>query len=406
MSDLKKDLSMFYKYMIPFYQPRSIIPIKGKGCYLWDQNGKQYVDFSGGIAVLPLGHSHYLLNRVLKKQSKYLWHISNIFTNIPSLDLAKKLVQSSFADYVFFANSGAEANEAALKIALYYAAIKYNKKKNNIVSFYNSFHGRTLFTVSVGGQSRYSSVFNSNIIFGGINHIAFNNIIEIEHVINSKTCAVIVELIQGEGGIIPAELFFIRKLRELCNIHNVLLIFDEVQTGIGRTGTLFAYEQYNVCPDIMTLAKSLGGGFPISAVLTTKEIAVSLHPGLHGTTYGGNPLACSIANAVLDIVNQDSFLKSIRRKSLFFIKKIKKINSKYNFLKTIRGKGLLLGIELNQDCNFSIKDVIETTQKNGLILLHAGKNVLRIAPPLNISYKDISMGLERFDQSLKELSYC
>ncbi|QCI26934.1 acetylornithine/succinylornithine family transaminase [Buchnera aphidicola (Thelaxes californica)] len=399
------NINTFNKVMIPFYQPRSFIPVKGKGCYLWDQQGKKYIDFSGGIAVLPFGHAHPKLNKILHIQSKKLWHISNIFTNEPALMLAKKLVDHSFADCVFFSNSGAEANEAALKIALYYASHYYDNTKNNIVSFNNSFHGRTIFTVSVGGQSKYSSVFNSNIYNKNIKHISFNNIQHIEKMINIKTCAVIIELIQGEGGVISADKSFIKKLRELCNIYDVLLIFDEVQTGIGRTGTLFAYEQYEVIPDILTTAKSLGGGFPISAVLTTNKISKILYPGLHGSTYGGNPLACSIAIVILDMINNRKLLNLIKKKFLFFSKKINKINKLYNFCEEIRGKGLLLGILLKKNCYFSITEIMYYAEKEGLILLSAGSNVIRLAPPLNISYKDINFGLYLFEKSLQKLFF-
>ncbi|QCI18486.1 aspartate aminotransferase family protein [Buchnera aphidicola (Aphis nasturtii)] len=390
----------FNNFILPFYNPPSFIPIKGKGSRIWDQQGKEYVDFSGGIAVTSLGHCHPLLNKVLNYQSKKIWHTSNIFTNEPALRLAKKLVLSSFASHVFFANSGAEANEAAFKLARYYATKKYDVKKNNIISFYNSFHGRTLFTVSVGGQSKYSDFFGPKPL--GIQHAEFNKIETVKNIINKNTCAIVLELIQGEGGIIPASKSFVRELRCLCNKYNALLIFDEVQTGIGRTGKLFAYEHYGIEPDILTIAKSLGSGFPISAMLTTSKIQSVITPGIHGTTYGGNPLACAIAEATINIINTKNILSGVKQKLKRILFELNIINKRFKLFTEIRGMGLLIGIVLESKFVKKIHDILHFSFLEGVIFLTAGKNVIRMAPSLIISESDIVEGMNRFYRALKK----
>ncbi|CAL4325863.1 aspartate aminotransferase family protein [Buchnera aphidicola] len=390
----------FDKLILPFYDPASFIPIKGKGSRIWDQQGKEYIDFSSGIAVTSLGHCHPLLNKILSQQSKKLWHISNIFTNEPALRLAKKLISSSFASRVFFANSGAEANEAAFKIARYYSSKVYHLKKNKIISFYNSFHGRTFFTVSVGGQSKYSDYFGPKP--PSIMHAVFNKISTIKDIIDNNTAAVVMELIQGEGGIIPATIPFVREIRKLCNKYNALLIFDEVQTGIGRTGKLYAYEHYKVKPDILTIAKSLGGGFPISAMLTTNKIISVIKPGIHGTTYGGNPLACSVAESVMDIINTKKILLGVEKKLKKILFELEIINKRFGLFKEIRGKGLLIGIVLHSEFVKKIHDIIRLAFLEGVIFLTAGHNVIRLAPSLIISKKDITEGMKRFYRALEK----
>ncbi|QCI21241.1 aspartate aminotransferase family protein [Buchnera aphidicola (Hyperomyzus lactucae)] len=389
----------FDKLILPFYNPVSFIPVKGKGSRIWDQDGKEYIDFSGGIAVTSLGHCHSLLNKALKKQSKMLWHVSNFFTNEPTLKLAKKLTSFSFASKVFFANSGAEANEAAFKLARYYSCKRYNLKKNKIISFYNSFHGRTFFTVSVGGQSKYSDSFGPKP--SGIIHASFNDINTVKNLINEHVCAIVVELIQGEGGIIPATKSFIKELRLLCNQHNIILIFDEIQTGIGRTGKLFSYEHYGVTPDILTLAKSLGGGFPISAMLATDEIASVIKVGIHGTTYGGNPLACAIAESVIDIVNTEKVLSGVEKKFKQIVFELNIINKHFNIFEEIRGRGLLIGIVLKSKYSYKIREILKFSFLEGVIFLTAGNNVIRLAPSLIISKIDIIEGMKRFHRALE-----
>ncbi|AYN24556.1 aspartate aminotransferase family protein [Buchnera aphidicola] len=390
----------FNKLILPIYNPAFFIPVKGKGSRIWDQKGKEYIDFSGGIAVTSLGHCHPVLNKVLSQQSKKLWHISNIFTNEPALRLADKLISSSFASRVFFANSGAEANEAAFKLARYFSSKKYSLKKNKIISFYNSFHGRTFFTVSVGGQAKYSDFFGPKP--PAIMHAKFNEIDSVRNIIDNNTCAVVMELIQGEGGIIPAEISFVREVRELCYKYNALLIFDEIQTGIGRTGKLYSYEHYEVQPDILTIAKSLGGGFPISAMLTTDKIASIIQPGIHGTTYGGNPLACSVAESVIDIINTKKILLGVEKKLKKIIFELNIINKRFNFFTEIRGKGLLIGIVLRSELSEKIYDILNSLFLEGVIVLTAGKNVIRLAPSLIISKGDIVEGMKRFYRALEK----
>lgn len=392
---------MYNKYYLPFYSPASFIPVKGSGSRIWDQQGKEYIDFSGGIAVSSMGHCHPKLIKRIKYQSKLLWHTSNFFVNEPQLKLASKLIYSSFASYVFFANSGAEANEAAFKLARAYCICKFGPQKTKIISFYNSFHGRTLFTVSVGGNFNYSSQFGP--IPKDIIHVPFNDLDAVKAVMDESVCAVVLELIQGEGGIIPADVSFVKGVRYLCNKYNALLILDEIQTGVGRTGTLFAYEQYNVIPDMLTIAKSLGGGFPISALLTQKKIFSIIQQGMHGTTYGGNPLACSVAEMVLDFVNRKQILDGVIKRSKFFVQKIHEINNDMKLFKDIRVRGLLIGLELIPELSISMSEILSICSEYGVLIISAGKNVIRLAPSLIISYIDISEGMYRFWKALKKL---
>ncbi|QCI20655.1 aspartate aminotransferase family protein [Buchnera aphidicola (Brachycaudus cardui)] len=393
----------FNKLILPVYNPLSFVPVKGIGSRIWDQQGKEYIDFSGGIAVTSLGHCHPLLNQVLKEQSERLWHLSNVFTNEPALRLAQKLVSSSFASRVFFANSGAEANEAAFKLARYYSSQVYNVQKNKIISFYNSFHGRTFFTVSVGGQLKYSNNFGPKP--SGIMHASFNDIETVKSLIDHDTCAVVVELIQGEGGIIPATVSFIKDLRVLCNQYNALLIFDEIQTGIGRTGKLFAYQHYNIIPDILTLAKSLGGGFPISAMLTTKKIVSIITPGIHGTTYGGNPLACAVAESVINIIDTKKVLSGVQEKFEHIKSELNVINKRFKLFKEIRGRGLLIGIVLKSEFSNKIREILNFALLEGVIFLTAGNDVIRLAPSLIIDKIDITEGMKRFYRALEKVLY-
>ncbi|QTM69015.1 acetylornithine/succinyldiaminopimelate transaminase [Buchnera aphidicola (Hormaphis cornu)] len=390
---------MYDQFFLPFYAPFDFIPVKGVGSRVWDQQDKEYIDFSGGIAVSCMGHCHPKLLKTLAYQSKLIWHTSNFFVNEPQLRLASKLIQSSFASHIFFSNSGAEVNEAALKLARYYSIHKFGLKKVKIISFHNSFHGRTLFTVYVGGNLSYSKPFGFS--FKDIVHLPFNDLDTFSKVINDSFCAVIIELVQGEGGIIPADFLFIQEVRSLCNKYNVLLILDEVQTGIGRTGTLFAYEQYGIIPDMLTIAKSLGGGFPISALLACKKISDIIKKGLHGTTYGGNPLACSIAETVLDFINTKKILSGVIKRSKIFSKKIHMINKAIKIFKEIRIKGLLIGLEFVPEVSIDIKKILKIFSNEGVLVLSAGTNVIRLAPSLIISYEDIDEGMDRFLKAVK-----
>ncbi len=389
----------FDQYMIPTYAPAPFIPVKGKGSVITDQQGKEYIDFTGGIAVNALGHSNEKLKKALHEQADSLWHLGNGYTNEPVLTLAKTLVENTFADKVFFCNSGAEANEAALKLARKYGHDNHSSSKNQIVSFTNSFHGRTLFTVSAGGQPKYSQDFAP--LPGGIQHVGFNDLEAAKAVIGKNTCAVIVEPIQGEGGVVPAHLEFLQGLRALCDEYDALLIFDEVQTGVGRTGLLYSYMHFDVKPDVLSTAKALGGGFPIAAVLTTDKFASTFSAGSHGTTYGGNPLAAAVGNAVLAEVNQPAFLQGVRDRHDLYLSRLNQINEKLGVFKEIRGLGLLIGCELTDEHSGKAKLISNLAAEEGVIFLIAGPNVIRFAPALNIPEQDIETGLLRFTNALK-----
>ncbi|MDC9613329.1 aspartate aminotransferase family protein [Xenorhabdus khoisanae] len=389
----------FDQYMVPCFSPAKFIPVKAKGSRVWDQEGKEYVDFAGGIAVNALGHANDELKDTLISQIEKIWHIGNGYTNEPVLKLAKSLVENTFADKVFFCNSGAEANEAALKIARKYALDKYGSHKNEIISFENSFHGRTLFTVTVGGQPKYSQDFAP--LPQQITHLPYNDITAIKAHISEKTCAVIVEPIIGEGGVIPAEPAFLKALRELCDQHQALLIFDEIQTGVGRTGYLYAYEETGVEPDILTTAKGLGGGFPIGAMLVRQHIAEVFQPGSHGTTFGGNPLAAAVANKVIELVHQPEFLAGVKERHHEFFQRMSALNQRYQVFSELRGKGLLLGAELDKKYQGKAKNLTNIAAEEGLIALIAGPDVLRFAPALNIEQQDIDDGFIRLENALK-----
>ncbi len=387
--------------MLPIYSPAQFIPVRGQGSRVWDQQGKEYIDFAGGIAVVALGHCHPALVDVLKQQGEKLWHISNIFTNEPALILARKLIDATFAERVFFANSGAEANEAAFKLARHYAITRHSPYKTKIIAFHQGFHGRTLFTVSVGGQPKYADGFGPKP--ADIIHVPFNDLDAVKAVIDDHTCAVVLEPVQGEGGVTPAAPAFIRGLRELCDKHQVLLVFDEVQSGMGRTGKLFSYMHYDVAPDIITTAKALGNGFPISAMLTTENIASAMTPGTHGTTYGGNPLACAVANVAFDIINTPAVLEGVEKRHNLIVNFLNDINQKYSIFGEIRGKGLLIGAELKAPYQGKAKDILQLAAENGLMLLSAGGDVLRFTPSLIISEEEIAQGMERLEQAINQL---
>lgn len=389
---------LFDEVMVPNYNPAATIPVKGLGSRLWDQTGAEFIDFAGGIAVNVLGHCHPELVKTLQEQSEKIWHLSNVLTNEPVLRLAKKLTQATFAEKVYFANSGAEANEAALKLARRYAVDNFGAEKNQIIAFNQGFHGRTFFTVTVGGQAAYSDGFGPKP--SAIDHIDYNDLTALETLISDKTCAVMMEPIQGEGGVVSPETEFVKGVRALCDKHNALLIFDEVQSGMGRTGDLYAYMGLDVVPDILTTAKSLGGGFPIAAMLTTTDIAKHLKVGTHGSTYGGNPLGCAVAEKVLDIVNTPEVLNGVKHKEQLFRDGLDKINGKYDCFSEIRGKGLLLGAVLNDKYAGRSRDFLVAAAAESLMCLVAGTNVVRFAPSLIISDEDITEGLARFERAV------
>ena len=393
--------SDYDRVMMPNYAPVQMIPVRGEGSRLWDQQGREYIDLAGGIAVNALGHAHPQLVEALTTQAGLLWHVSNILTNEPALRLAHKLAAATFADKVFFANSGAEANEAAFKLARRWAHNTHGADKHEIIACTNSFHGRTLFTVSVGGQPKYSQGFGPAL--QGITHVPYNDIEALRQAVSERTCAVVIEPIQGEGGVIPADPAYLQAARELCDAHQALLVFDEVQSGMGRTGKLYAYMQGDVAPDILTTAKSLGGGFPIAAMLATAEVASHLEVGTHGSTYGGNPLGCAVAERVLDIVNTPEVLTGVAEREQQLREGLLALAERHGVFSHVRGSGLLLGAVLSDAWEGRAKDIQAAAERHGLLVLQAGPNVMRIAPSLVIPQADITEALARLDQALAEL---
>lgn len=379
----------FDEVLVPTYAPAAMVPVRASGLDVWDQEGKQYLDFTSGIAVSSLGHCNPVIVEALTRQANTLWHVGNGYTNEPVLRLASALIEATFADRAFFANSGAEANEAALKLARKYAHGKFGAHKSRIVSCYASFHGRTLFTVSVGGQSKYTEGFEP--LPPEINHINYNDIESARAAIKDDVAAVIIEPIQGEGGVIPGDIAFLKALRELCDQTGALLVFDEVQSGVGRTGTFYDYMNVGVTPDILTSAKALGNGYPIGAMLTTNEIAQYLSVGSHGTTYGGNPLATTIALAVVEQINQPAFLARVKEASAKVFANLEKLVADYpQLFGKARGKGLLIGLPMAEGYKGRSKDYTKVCEKLGLMLLIAGPDVVRLAPALVVSDEQIA----------------
>ncbi|HED3064930.1 TPA: aspartate aminotransferase family protein [Kluyvera ascorbata] len=384
----------FDQWMMQVYAPAPFIPVRGEGAWLWDQEGKGYIDFAGGIAVNALGHAHPAMVRALTEQATKFWHTGNGYTNEPALRLAKQLIDATFADRIFFCNSGAEANEAALKTARKFAHDRFGAHKSGIVAFKNAFHGRTLFTVTAGGQPAYSQDFAP--LPPDVRHGIYNDLESARMLIDDSTCAVIVEPIQGEGGVIPATPAFLRELRELCDRHHAVLIFDEVQTGVGRTGELYAYMHYGITPDLLTTAKALGGGFPIGALLAREEVASVMTVGTHGTTYGGNPLACAVAGEVLSIINTPAVLSGVKQREQWFKERLQAINAQFGLFNEIRGIGLLIGCALRDEYAGKAKQISLLAAEEGLMVLIAGANVVRFAPALIVNEEDVTLGLNRF----------
>ncbi|AWL05662.1 acetylornithine/succinyldiaminopimelate transaminase [Massilia oculi] len=378
----------FDEVLVPTYAPAAMVPVRASGLDLWDQEGKHYLDFTSGIAVTALGHANPEVNEALTKQLNTLWHIGNGYTNEPVLRLASALIDATFAERAFFCNSGAEANEAALKLARKYAHGKFGPHKSRIVSCLSSFHGRTLFTVSVGGQPKYTEGFEP--LPQDLSHIPYNDIEAARAAITDDVAAVIVEPIQGEGGVIPGNPDYLKALREFCDKTGALLVFDEVQSGMGRTGSLFAYEQMGVVPDVLTSAKALGNGYPIGAMLTTSEIAQYLAVGTHGTTYGGNPLASSVGLKVLELINQPAFLGRVKEASAKVMANLQQLAADYpQVFGQPRGMGLLIGLPMAEGFKGRSKDYTKLCEKLGLMLLIAGPDVVRLAPALVVSDEQI-----------------
>lgn len=386
------------QYLTPNFSFAPMLPERGAGSRVWDKQGREYIDLAGGIAVNALGHCHPALVAALGEQAQKLWHISNLYTTEAAQNLAKRLTEHTFADKVFFCNSGAEANEAALKLARKYARDRFGDGKNEIIACVNAFHGRTLFTVSVGGQPKYSQDFAP--LPEGIRHIPFNDIAALQAAVSDKTCAVIIEPVQGESGVLPAEAAFLHAAREACDRHQAALIFDEVQTGMGRTGHLFAYQAYGIEPDILTSAKALGSGFPIGAMLTTQQLAPSFGPGTHGSTFGGNPLACAVASAAFDIINSEETLANVRRQGEKLRVRLQDLGARYGVFECVRGQGLLIGCVLAEAYRGRAGELNAAALQEGVMALVAGGDVLRLAPSLLLDDADLEEGLVRLERAV------
>ncbi len=385
-------------YLAKNYNRKKISFKYGRGSYLYSTGGKKYLDFVSGIAVNSLGHANPKLVKSIKDQSKKLWHVSNAFQIPEGEKLAKKLCKRTFADFVMFQNSGAEATEAAIKVARRYFFSIGKPNKNRILCIKNSFHGRTLAAIYASGSKKMTEGFGPKVT--GFDHFKFGDHNSLKKKINKNTAAIMVETIMGEGGIKVIPDWCLRELRVICNKRKILLILDEVQCGIGRSGDFFAFEKSKVKPDIVPIAKGIGGGFPIGAVLMNKKVATAMVPGTHGSTFGGNPLAMSVGNTVMDIISNKSFLNNVKSLSKYFLLKLNKIKKKYpNTIKEIRGRGLLIGIQLYKDQSEFIKKLMD----NQLLTIRAGENVVRILPPLNVKKSEINIALKVIEKVCSEI---
>lgn len=368
--------------------------LKGKGTYVWNEKNEAYLDFTSGIATCNLGHVPDQVTQKLHQQLDTLWHCSNLYEIPSQTKLAEGLIQHSIFDQAFFCNSGAEANEAALKIARKYAKDHGHPERTSVVSFKNSFHGRTYATLSVTGQEKVQIGYEP--LMPGVRSLLFNEITDLGKIHNGKTAAVLLELVQGEGGVNPAQKEWLHSLQDICNKHDILLMVDEIQTGMGRTGTLFAYEQYGIEPDVMTLAKGLGSGFPIGAMLAKKHIAASFTPGTHGTTFGGNPLAATAGMATLTEMTKPGFMKDVRQKAAYFKEQLERLARQFSVIKKVKGLGFLMGIEVDME---AIK-VVTLLQEQHVLTLTAGQQVLRILPPLTVTIEEINEFIQKLENVL------
>jgi|TARA_B110000014_G_scaffold49438_1_gene32814 acetylornithine/N-succinyldiaminopimelate aminotransferase len=391
----KKLRDLYEQVMLPNYAPADFIPEKASGSSVWDKNNKKFIDFGGGIAVNSLGHSHPKLVSALNEQSKKLWHLSNYISNEPAINLAKQLTDLTFADKVYFSNSGSEANEAAIKMARRYHHEKGNGR-DEIIAFNNSFHGRSLLNISLGASDNHRKGFGP--FPAGIRHATYNDLSSVKALITAKTAAIIIEPVQGEAGVVPAKQEFLVGVRDLCTQNGVLLIMDEVQSGVGRMGNLFGYMAFGIEPDILTSAKGLGGGIPIGATLTKNDIASSMSVGSHGSTFGGNPMACAVADKVIEIVSNPNFLQEVKEKETLLVNKLEGVSKKHQAFREIRSSGLWIGCELNN--NGEVNELLDRCYESGLIAVSAGTSTLRFAPALNISEDEISEGIERLEDAL------
>lgn len=384
---------------LPVFNRYKIVLERGDGVYLYDMTGKKYIDFLAGIAVNVLGYNYKPLVNAISEQAAKIIHVSNLYYTQPQVEAAEKLVKLSGLDRAFFANSGAEANEGAIKIARKFAK-NISEDKTQIITAWDSFHGRTLATLTATGQPKYHKGFEP--LPAGFDYVHYNDIAELEEKISDKTCAVMLETIQGEGGVYPPKNIYLQKVRELCDKYNALLILDEIQAGIGRSGKFFAYEKYNIKPDIVTLAKGLAGGVPIGAFICTEKVANAFHAGDHGTTFGGNPLACAAANIVLDTVPTEKFLANVETVGAYFKNKLIELQKKYpEQIAEIRGEGLILGAELSNSKKSGVEIVNECMKRGAIINCTSGK-VLRFIPPLIITNEHVDEVINILDGVLAE----
>lgn len=390
-------LAMGQQYVMNTYGRLPMALVKGEGCRVWDADGRQYLDFVGGLAVNSLGHAHPKVAEAVCRQAKTLLHCSNLYWIEPQVKLAKLLVENSCAGKVFFCNSGAEANEGAIKLARKYAKVNLGPDKYEIITATNSFHGRTLAAVTATGQTKYQKGFDP--LPPGFNYVPYNDLAALEQNIGPQTCAVMLEPVQGEGGVIPAHPAYLEGVAGLCKEKGLLLIFDEVQCGLGRTGKFLAYQHYQVEPDIITLAKALGGGFPIGAMLAKDHVASAFQPGDHASTFGGNPLACAAALAAMETILQDGVQENAQSMGEYFKNQLTTLAQKYPYVKEVRGLGLMLGMELTIEG----KDIVARCLEQGLLINCTNGNVLRFLPPLIITRDEVDQAVAILDQAMKNV---
>jgi len=388
-------------YHATTYSRFPIALVRGKGCRVWDHEGQKYLDFFGGLAVDNLGHSHPRLVQAISAQARRLIHVSNLYYTIPQIELARELVRRSFADRVFFCNSGSEANEAAIKLARKYSQEKRRPRGYEIITMENSFHGRTLASLTATGQRKYQKGFEP--LVPGFRHVPYDDLAAVQKAIGEKTCAVMVEPIQGEGGVRVPSPGYLRGLRRICSRKGLLLILDEVQTGMGRTGKLFAYEHEGIEPDILTLAKALAGGVPMGAMLAKEEVARSFTPGSHASTFGGNPLACSAALATLRTLRDEGLVENAAKMGGYFLGRLQRLKGKYPFIKEVRGKGLMLALELTPNLAIEGKDIVRRCLERGLMINCTAETVIRFLPPLIVTREEIDEALAILEGVLREI---
>jgi len=385
------------RFMFKTYKRFPITLVKGDGCRVWDENGKEYIDFVGGIAVCALGHSSPIVSKALYEQSKELVHVSNLFYTQPQTELAQILVENSFADRVFFCNSGAEANEAAIKLARRYSKEKFGSGRHSIITMHNSFHGRTMATLSATGQEKIRVGFDP--FLEGFRYVPFNDLGNLRSAIDGSVCAVMLEPIQGEGGVVLPDPDYLKGVREICREHDILFILDEIQVGMGRTGRLFAYQHFGITPDIMTLAKALGNGLPIGAMLAIEELADAFGPGSHATTFGGTPLITAGALAVVKSLVNDGWTEKARDMGAYFKNQLINLQQKHSIIKDVRGLGLMLGLPLDREG----AGIVSTCMERGFLINCVQERVLRFVPPLIIGKEEIDLLINCLDEIFKEI---